>query len=278
MNNSLDLKFIRRAIEGDRLALEKLLERHQGWIYNFCRSMMLNPLDAEDATQEVLIKIALNLSKYDERIASFPTWVKKITTNHVLNMKKKKMEEVIENFEWYGNGLDSVPFQEMSSEERSQPETRLLIEESKVGCIMGMLLCLNKEQRIVLILGEIMGLPDRIGAEILDITKVSFRQKLARARRDLYNFMDQKCGLINQNNPCRCHRKTKGFIEAGWVNPKQIQFSGTRLKKIKEAAPGKSKIFDEFCQAGYTDLLRMNPYFETPKELLSKVLNSLEIV
>jgi DNA-directed RNA polymerase specialized sigma24 family protein len=59
------------------------------------------------------------------------------------------------------------------------------------------------EQRIVYVLGEIFGATDRLGAELLDISRDSFRQKLARARRDLCNFMQDKCGLVKASNPCR---------------------------------------------------------------------------
>jgi hypothetical protein len=44
------------------------------------------------------------------------------------------------------------------------------------------------------VLGEIFGVTDRVGAGLLDISRDNFRQKLARARRDLSNFMQGKYG------------------------------------------------------------------------------------
>ena len=85
-----------------------------------------------------------------------------------------------------------------------------------------MLLCLGREQRLVYVLGEIFGVTDRVGAELLDISRDSFCQKLARARRDLYNFMQGKCGLVKTSNPCRCAKKTQGFIQLGHVDPQAI--------------------------------------------------------
>ena len=88
-----------------------------------------------------------------------------------------------------------------------------------LGYTSGMLMCLIREQRIVYILGEIFEVDFEMGAEILELTAANFRKQLSRARQQLYNFMENKCCLINKNNPCRCHKKTRTFIEKGWVNP-----------------------------------------------------------
>lgn len=64
----------------------------------------------------------------------------------------------------------------------------------------------------------------------------SFRQSLSRARRDLYQFMHGQCGLITAHNPCCCQKKTKGFIEAGHVDPDRLQFVAGRLRSVSEAA------------------------------------------
>ena len=83
-------------------------------------------------------------------------------------------------------------------------EVPLLVEEAKIGCTMGMLLCLDRKQRLIFTLGEILGASDTVGAAVLEMTADNFRQSLARARRDLYSFMSDKCGLVNKSNPCRC--------------------------------------------------------------------------
>jgi hypothetical protein len=84
---------------------------------------------------------------------------------------------------------------------------------------LGMLLCLDREQRLIYILGEILDVTDAVGAELLEISRENFRQQLARARRDLHSFMNDRCGLVNRSNPCRCAKKTRGFMQAGYVDP-----------------------------------------------------------
>src|SRR4051812_15123553 len=72
------------------------------------------------------------------------------------------------------------------------------------SCTMGMLLCLDRKQRLVFTLGEILSVSDTVGGEVLEMTADNFRQCLARARRELHNFMTNQCGLVNKSNPCRC--------------------------------------------------------------------------
>lgn len=127
----------------------------------------------------------------------------------------------------------------------------------------GMLLCLAREQRLVYILGEIFEVSDAIGAELLDISRENFRQRLARARRDLHNFMNDKCGLVRAANPCRCARKTRGFMEAGYVDPRNLLFAHERVRQVRHVALATSETIaslDERCAAIY----RRHPFYESP--------------
>ena len=62
--------------------------------------MVLSPFDAEDVTQEVLIKVITNLSKFEGK-SQFRTWLYKIVVNHILNMKKRQLENIITTFDNY---------------------------------------------------------------------------------------------------------------------------------------------------------------------------------
>lgn len=269
-------RLVVRAVAGDAAALEDLLKLHRDWIYNVCRGMLLNPTDAEDATQEILIKIVTNLANYDATRARFRTYVYRITANHIADMKKTQMEGLVVDFPSYGRDLDAVPFEELSADEMANPETQLLVEEAKLGCMLGMLLCLDREQRMAFVIGEIMGLDHNAAAEILDISRDAYRQRLSRARQDLYNFMQNQCGLIHQANPCRCSKKTKGFIRAGYVDPANIKFAGPHLRRIRELAQRDECFLDDYTNAGYSDLYRENPFYESPARVLEKIMTQLE--
>jgi hypothetical protein len=97
----------------------------------------------------------------------------------------------------------------------------------------------------------------------LEITADNFRQRLARARRDLRNFMNDKCGLVNQANPCRCAKKTRGFIQAGYVDPNNLMFHRQRVCEVREAAPQayqSIKTLDGKC----AEIYREHPFYKPP--------------
>ena len=66
-------ELIRQALKHDQEAITRLISRHKAWIYNIAFRMVLVAEDAEDVTQENLIKIITKLSSYDSKKASFRT-------------------------------------------------------------------------------------------------------------------------------------------------------------------------------------------------------------
>jgi RNA polymerase sigma factor (sigma-70 family) len=257
-----DQNLVKRARSGERKALEDLLQRHQGWIYNIALRMIYHPQDAEDATQEILIKLLTRLSSFEGR-STFRTWLYRIVVNHLLNMKRSRVEDPAINFHMYGEELDRTPDLDLPDPEGTSPDTNLLVTEVMLACTSGMLLCLDREQRMAYILGGILGVSDTVAAEVLEITTENFRQRLARSRRDLRNFMNDKCGLVNQANPCRCAKKTRGFIQAGHVDPNNLLFHRERICEVREAAPQAYqtiKTLDGKC----AEIYREHPFYKPP--------------
>jgi hypothetical protein len=107
-----------------------------------------------------------------------------------------------------------------------------------------------------------------VGAEVTELSPDNFRQILARARRDLYSFMNDKCGLVNKANPCRCARKTHGFIEKGYVDPTNLQFVPERLVQIRTVTPNRTREL-EALERKYAALFREHPMLAVPDEVLS---------
>lgn len=275
---SNDLDLVEKSRHGDRSALEELVRRHQAWIYNIALRMVWDLHEAEDVTQEVLIKVITNLGSFAGK-SGFRTWLYRIVVNHVLNMRRRKTEPEMLTFDAYGDALDRSPDGELTAAGFQAAEVPLLVEEAKIGCMLGMLLCLDRRQRLVFTLGEVFGVTDRVGAELLEITPDNFRQLLARARRDLYNFMNQKCGLVNENNPCRCAKKTRHFIAAGYVDPKNLRFVPQHVRRIEELAPARSAELEDLYERRYAALFREQAFLSPADEtdLLSRLLSAPEL-
>ena len=229
--DTTDYELIQKTLEGDKKAVDDLLRKHQPYIYNIAWKMVQNPVDAADLAQEAMIKIITNLSKFNHK-STFRTWAYRIVVNHFLNDQHKRgNEQFLSSFEEMSHALDTIPDHDMS--EMEQQESKALIREMNLSCMSGMLLCLNREQRLVYIIGEMLGGDHTIGSDILQISKDNFRAKLRKARKDLYNFMNDKCGLINKNNPCRCHKKVKVAVENQVIDVKHLLFNRKEFDRFK---------------------------------------------
>jgi RNA polymerase sigma factor (sigma-70 family) len=148
-------------------------------MYNIALRMLYHPQDAEDATQEILVKVMTRLSSFEGR-SSFRTWLYRIVVNHVLNMKRGRVEHASTEFASYGAALDATPDLDLADSKEASAEIRILVTETMLSCTSGMLLCLDREQRLSYILGAIFEVSDTLAAEVLEISPENFRQRLAR--------------------------------------------------------------------------------------------------
>jgi len=239
-----DEQLVAQATAGDARALDRLLRRHQAWVFNLAMYMLQARADAEDATQEILLKVTTALSAYRGESA-FRTWAYRIAVNHVLDRRRSRAEHAVHGFDCFARYLATAPDDETAgapsatgvTEPGLPPQERhVLTEEARRACTMGMLLCLDRDQRVTLLLGEILELGDVAAAEVLGISRANFRQRLARARGDLGRFLAGQCGLTDPRNPCRCARKTRAFIRDGIVDPARLQFVDAHVARARAAA------------------------------------------
>lgn len=212
----------RRAIDGDRNALEELVRALQGDIYGLALRMLCNREDAEDATQEILVRIVTHLSQFDFR-SKLKTWVYRVAVNYILDVKKSPVERLHLSFEQFAEDLTSG----LSLEAPSETEQSLLIEEVKVGCTFGMLQCLDRPHRLAYILGEILELPGPAAAEALEISPDLFRKRLQHARTAILKFTKNYCGLASDTAPCKCNRQVPSALRLGRISASSCNFAAT---------------------------------------------------
>jgi hypothetical protein len=97
-----------------------------------------------------------------------------------------------------------------------------------------------------------------------------------RARQDLYNWMNQRCGLVNKSNPCRCAKKTKAFIEAGYVDPNNLKFNIRHKKKIYELSQEKAVSISNTAEDLYKNIFLGHPLQEplTTTKIVEEIFNN----
>src|SRR5579863_1926541 len=131
---------------GDRGALEQLVGRHGPWIFNLAARMVWRRDEAADVTQDVLVKVITRLSTFRGESA-FRTWLYRIVVHEIINLKKRRpLESAPRPFEAFSRDLDDLGDAPTPDEPGGVPAT-LLVEETKIGCTLGMLLCLDRRQR-----------------------------------------------------------------------------------------------------------------------------------
>jgi len=211
---------IKQAIEGDKVALKGVIESIQDDIYYLALRMLASPEDAEDATQEILIKVITKLSSFEFK-SKFKTWVYRIAANYLISNKKIADKEV--TFNSYKADLE-CDLKE-PDELISCPEYSAMLNELRIFCTISMLMCFSPSYRMAYILGDIFELEHQEASKILGLSKGTYRKQLSRARIKLIEFMTNTCGLANEHANCSCERKLKGAICRERVNPKYLRFS-----------------------------------------------------
>ncbi|HKI48257.1 MAG TPA: RNA polymerase sigma factor, partial [Desulfobacteria bacterium] len=187
---------VRQAKDGNKHALETVVERIQGKIYGLALRMLSNDEDAEDESQEILIKVITHLSDFREESA-FGSWVYRVVCNHLLTMRKRKNEREGVTFDFL-EGMMLNDVDKTYPLTVSGPEQDLLAEEARLNCMQVVLACLDSKTRMTYILGDIFGVTSEEGAYIFDVTPATFRKRLSRGRKRIGEFMMKHCGLVNE--------------------------------------------------------------------------------
>jgi RNA polymerase sigma factor (sigma-70 family) len=223
-----DLALVERACAGDQAAVIMLLEPLHRPLYNLARRMVWHPGDAEDLVQEALLRLLTRLSAYRGE-ARFATWAYRVSLNAMLNTRRRRMESATVSFGQFGENLEQALA--VSPEHVDvDPDQGLLINEVKIGCMTGMLLCLDRPARLAYILGEIFEVESILAASLCDISPAAFRQRLSRARKALHAFVQRKCGQVSTTAACRCERMLAPAISNGRIDPEGLLFATASSK------------------------------------------------
>lgn len=205
---------------GNKDVLEEIVRRIQDKIYGIAIRMLFFPADAEDATQEILVKIITHLGTFKGE-SRFDTWVYRIASNHLLSARKSRAERWELTFEKTEQTIEEASHDDNFFIEAEQ---RLIIEETRIACVHFILLCLTRKHRLAVILGEICKVDSIEGGKIMGISPAAFRQRLSRGRKQLVHFMAKDCSLVNPANPCRCEKLAAYHVKKRHIDPGNLFF------------------------------------------------------
>src|SRR5439155_4801058 len=232
-------------------------------IYNVAVRMLWHPADAEDATQEILIRIVTKLGTF-RGDSGFRTWSFRVAANHLLNTRRSRAEREALTFDRFGHDLETG-LSEAAAGPADDPQQPLLVEEVKLGCSTAMLLCLSREERLAYIIGDVFELQSEDAARVLGIRPPAFRKRLSRAREALRAFMRAHCGLVNRGAVCSCERRVGAAIARGRVDPDHLLFAGVPREDAIATTREVEALHD------IADVFRRHPRYAAPERLIDGV-------
>ena len=210
-----------QATAGDKKALEALISGVQDIVFNLSLRMLGTFADAEDATQDILLKMITHLSSF-KGDSTFTTWVFSIAVNHLKNYKKHMFARYAPSFEYYGDDIENGKIEDVPDLTQNV-EKDILAEELKMSCTNVMLQCLDTESRCIFILGTMFKVDSRIAGDILDMTPEAYRQRLSRIRKKMADFLGQYCGEYGGGR-CKCKDRINYAIQNHRINPLKLDY------------------------------------------------------
>ncbi len=268
------LALVHKATEGDKKALETLVADVQDIVFNLSLRMLGTFADAEDAAQDILLKMITHLSSFKGGSA-FTTWVFSIAVNHLKNYKKHMFARYPLSFEYYGDDIENGKIQDVPDLTQNV-EKDILAEELKMSCTNVMLQCLDAESRCIFILGTMFKIDSRIAGDILGMTPEAYRQRLSRVRKKMAEFLGQYCGEYG-NGRCKCRDRVNYAIQSHRLNPLGLDYVAAAEIPVETMLDVKSAMedIDDLSQ----DFSFCKPYQspERTKHLIKEFLDSTQL-
>ncbi|MEY3493939.1 MAG: hypothetical protein RL413_1357 [Actinomycetota bacterium] len=185
---------VRRAINGDRAALDTVLREEYPRILTACRRLLGRHADADDAAQNALISIARNIGSFDQR-SSFSTWVWRIATNAALDEIRRR-------------GRRDVPSSDRHDFDRPDRSAVSAIDDRQI--VEAALLRLPLEFRTAVVLRDLADLDYDEIADVLDIPIGTVRSRISRGRSQLADLIRESSSPSPGNQGAGTERQTPG--------------------------------------------------------------------
>lgn len=169
-------RLVAAAQRGDGVALEAVCARVRPMLVRHARRLLGRSADVDDAVQDVLMLVCARIDTYRWE-GSFAGWLYAIATRSVLRRAAVTPHEATLAVELTDRALLS------DHDPMTEAEWRLVEQDLHVACTIGVLTALSPDARRLYLLGEVLAVPDRVGAEVAQVTPAAYRKRLERARR-----------------------------------------------------------------------------------------------
>ncbi len=182
----------KRCRRGDPDAMERLMLKYQGRIYNTILKICGNSDDAAELTQDTFVKIIENIDRFEGR-SSFYTWAFKIGVNLTLNHCQRHARFSPRSLDAQQDDREDGPRQLLKQflMDENSPDPAMLAQNREIQeMAVRSLLKLDEAQRTVVVLRDLEGMNYSQIAEVLNIELGTVRSRLSRARSNLREILE----------------------------------------------------------------------------------------
>jgi len=187
-----ELWLVEQSRNGNVDAFEELIKDYKKTAYNIALRVLRNVEDAEDASQEALIKVYKSIQNFNMQ-SSFKSWMYRIVVNTCIDFKRKKNINAVsidENVDLGGN----KEFQREIADNSYNPES--LIEKNfNSKLINDAVNRLEDDFKTIIILRDIQGFSYSEISEILSCNLGTVKSRLNRARKNLKDILENELNI-----------------------------------------------------------------------------------
>ncbi len=172
---SSDERLAKLASAGSARALAVLYERHHQALYRYCRSIVRDHDDAQDALQSTMTRAFVALRASDRELAVRP-WLFRIAHNEAMSILRKRRPN-----DWSRRGAPAISAQRGGHGGSARAVLRVLVADLKA---------LPERQRAALLMRELSGLPIEEIAQALSVSPGAAKQTVFEARSSLHELAE----------------------------------------------------------------------------------------
>jgi RNA polymerase sigma-70 factor, ECF subfamily len=177
-----DADLVRRHLDGDPRAFERLVSRHRDRVYHLCLRMVGNPEDALDASQDAFVHAFRNLARFRGE-AAFTTWLHRITVNACYDLLRRRRRQPV---------LHVVADDEGAPTEPGPSVPDHADEVAGTADAVTALASVPEEFRAALVLADVHDLPYEEIGRILEVPVGTVKSRVHRGRVALARAMGSR--------------------------------------------------------------------------------------
>ena len=196
---------VQACLAGDSSAWHSLVSGQHKRVYAICYRFTGDPMDAEDITQDVFLKVYRNLSSFDSTKGAFQTWITTLTRNLLVdNYRRTRIDRISDSLDQSSSPEDDGPtMADRLADPRPNQEQNYAGLELKAR-IQSALAQLSPELREAVILRDLEDMDYKEIALVLKIPEGTVKSRISRGRGELARTL-QRIDQQSNRTESRAH-------------------------------------------------------------------------